>query len=143
MKTTGSVIAFVIALALGWTFLSGIEGGRPAGGTQEPPLILYERDSPDREDARLEGTLDLDGPCVTVEGVPVALPDDNTWWIEDEQTLWIDGESFSHGQRVAFHGGGRPAERVDDFDFVVPPEPDCEAAADGFMLAYGPSNHQP
>ena len=52
----------IATLALGWTFLFGIEGGRPAGGTQEPPLILYELTGPDRQGARAAGILHLSGP---------------------------------------------------------------------------------
>jgi hypothetical protein len=101
--------------------------------------VLYAG-APTGDNADLPGTLTIEGNCLYVDWedpndqddvrdsrMLPAFPANFTRWDEETQTIELDGTALRAGTEVVLGGGGLGSD-PDDRDWVVPPDPDCDAS---------------
>ncbi len=79
------------------------------GADPQHPFASWDPSGKTLPEARAEGNLIIEGQCVFIADLSVALPQ-NAVWDEESRTLSFEGATFTEGEQVVAGGGGGAAE---------------------------------
>lgn len=110
---------------------AGLMAAACAAGGSADPLVLYPS-SPEGDQARLRGTLVMEGACLYIAGEGgerwlAAFPSPGTRWAPAENAVHVGERTVRVGETGAFAGGegsGRPGAD----SWVRAPAAGCDAA---------------